>query len=84
MAPESFVGHTLKDLTLIHNTNPYRGFSIFRLQGPEDNTGIHIVDDPTISSALSRVPTLKDAYVWYAEDYYGTFVLRVSSRRRDI
>ena len=82
-APESFIGHRLRDLTVMHNTNPWHGFSIFRLQGPEDTTGIHIVDDPTISGALDRVPTLADCWIIRAEDYYGTFLLRVSSRRRD-
>ena len=84
MAPESFVGHQLKELIDLHNTNPHRGFSIFRLQGPEDTTGIHIRDDMTIFSICDQVPTLADAWIISAEDYYGTFILRVSSRRRDI
>ena len=82
MAPESFVGHQVKDLVQLHNTNPRHGFSIYRLQNEEDDTGMHILDDPTIRSAIERVPTLADAWIITAEDYYGVFLLRVSSRRR--
>lgn len=78
---DRFIGLTLTELQEIHNMNPFGGFSIFRLQSEDDDTGMHIVDDPTVSGALDRVPSLADAYIHHAEDYYGTFVLRVSSRR---
>ena len=76
-APQSFVGHQVKDLIELHNTNHRFGFRIFRLQSAEDTVGKHIVDDPTIQSAIDRVPTLADDTIIMAEDYYGTYILRV-------
>ena len=81
-APESFIGHQVKELIQMHNTNFLYGFRIFRLQGAEDNTGIHILDDFTVWSACDRVPSIADSWIISAEDYYGQFILRIRSRRR--
>lgn len=80
-APESFVGLRITDLKTRHNCNLPGGFIVFRLQGPEDTVGKKIIQDYTICSILNRVPSLSECEIISAEDYYGTFVLRVRSPR---
>ena len=82
MAPESFIGHKVKDLVELHNTNGRFGFRFFRLQAPDDTVGVQIVQDPTVRSAIERRPSIADSWIVYAEDYYGEYILRISSRRR--
>ena len=77
--PEKWVGMRVKDLIEIHNVQRPGGFQVYRLQYPEDKTGRLITEDITLASACERVPSIADARIVYAEDLYGTIVLRIRS-----
>lgn len=80
MKTDRFVGHTMEEMVEIHNCNSFEGFTVFRLQSDDDTIGTRIADDYTIRSLLQRVPSLKRCYIWQAEDYYGTIILRVRNK----
>lgn len=54
-----------------------KGFRVFILQSPDDNTGFPLCSEFTLSKVLHDRPEIADFKIAAAEDYFGEWIIRI-------